>query len=111
MSNCVINLSPDKSSVYKEAFRVLKPGGRLAISDIVATSELPDSVKQDIALLAGCIAGAALIDDIEAMLENAGFTDIRINLKEGSRELIREWTQGGNIADYVVSATIEAKKP
>lgn len=110
MSNCVINLSPDKSSVYKEAFRVLKQGGRLAISDVVATAELPEEVKQDTALLAGCIAGAALIDDIKAMLKNAGFTDIRIEPKEGSRKLIREWAQGTNIADYVVSATIEAKK-
>ncbi len=110
MSNCVINLSPDKNLVYKDAFRVLKRGGRLAISDIVATAELPDEVRQDIALFAGCVAGAALIDEIEAMLRDAGFTDIRIKPKEESRELIREWTKGGNIADYVVSATIEAKK-
>jgi len=111
MSNCVINLSPDKASVYEEAFRVLKRGGRLAINDVVATAEMPEEVKQDLALLACCVAGAALIDDIEAMLKNAGFTDIRINPEEGSRELIREWTKGGNVADYVVSATIEAKKP
>ncbi len=111
MSNCVINLSPDKSKVYQEAFRVLKQGGRLAISDIVATAELPDEVKEDLALFAGCVAGAALIDEIKTMLKGAGFTDIRIKPKEGSREMIREWTQGRNIADYVVSATIEAKKP
>lgn len=111
ISNCVINLSPDKPKVYKEAFRVLKQGGHLAISDVVATAELPDEVKQDLALLAGCVAGAALIDELEAMLEDAGFTDIRIRPKESSREFIREWTQGGNIADFVVSATIEAVKP
>jgi len=111
MSNCVINLSPDKSRVYKEAFRVLKHGGRLAISDIVATAEMPDEVKQDLELFAGCIAGAALIDEIESMLEDAGFTDISIKPKEGSRELIREWTQGKNFADYLVSATVEAVKP
>jgi len=111
MSNCVINLSPDKSSVYKEAFRVLKHGGRLAISDIVATAEMPDEARQDLALFAGCVAGAALVDEIKAMLEDAGFTDIQIKTNESSRELIREWTQGKNFADYVVSATIEAIKP
>jgi SAM-dependent methyltransferase len=111
ISNCVINLSPEKPEVFKEVFRALKPGGRLAVTDIVATAPLPDEVKQDLALFAGCVAGAALIEEIEAMLEDAGFTDIRIRPKEGSRELIREWTQGGNIADFVVSATIEAVKP
>jgi predicted methyltransferase len=107
----VINLSPEKRKVFGDAFRVLKRGGRLAVSDIVATAELPEDVKNDLALHAGCIAGASLISDVEAMLQNAGFRDIRIQPKDESREFIRSWTPGRNIEDYVVSATIEAKKP
>ena len=111
MSNCVINLSPDKLSVYRDAYRVLKPGGRLAISDVVATAPVPNEVKQDLALLSECIGGAALIEDIEAMLEEAGFKDIKVIPKHESRELIREWVPGSNAEDYVVSAYMEAVKP
>jgi SAM-dependent methyltransferase len=111
MSNCVINLSPDKLSVYRDAYRVLKPGGRLAISDIVATSPVPEEVQKDLALLSDCIGGAALIEDIEAMLKKAGFEDIKIIPKQESRELIREWAPGKNAEDYIVSAYIEAIKP
>ena len=73
MSNCVINLSPDKLSVYRDAFRVLKPGGRLAIADIVATAPLPEKVQKDMALVSACIGGAATIDDTKEMLREAGF--------------------------------------
>ncbi len=111
MSNCVINLSPDKQSVYRDAFRVLKPGGRLAISDIVATAQLPENVQQNLALVAACVWGAATIDDTEKMLKKAGFQEIRIKPKDESRELIRKWVPGGNAGDYVVSAYIEALKP
>ncbi len=111
LSNCVINLSPEKHKVFDDAFRVLKSGGRLAVSDVVATAELPEEVKNDLALHAGCIAGASLISDVEAMLQNSGFRDIRIKPKDESREFIRTWAPGRNIEDYVVSATIEAKKP
>ena len=69
MSNCVINLSPDKMSVYRDAYRVLKPGGRLAISDVVATAPLPDDIKNNLALLSACIGGAATIKDTEEMLK------------------------------------------
>ncbi|MHC4642969.1 MAG: arsenite methyltransferase [Planctomycetota bacterium] len=110
MSNCVINLSPDKPSVYKEAFRVLKKGGRLAITDVVATAPMPAHIKESIELHAGCVAGAAQIDELKMMLEDAGFTNIRINPKEGSKEAIREWFPESKIEDYVVSATIEAVK-
>lgn len=111
ISNCVINLSPEKGKVFGEAFRVMKPGGRLAISDVVATVELSGEMKSDLALHSGCIAGAATIADLEAMLHEAGFVNIRITPKAGSREFIREWLPGSGIEDYVVSATIEAVKP
>jgi arsenite methyltransferase len=111
LSNCVINLSPEKHKVFDDAFRVLKSGGRLAVSDVVATAELPEEVKNDLALHAGCMAGASLISDVEAMLRKSGFHDIRIQPKNESREFIRTWAPGRNIEDYVVSATIEAKKP
>jgi len=111
ISNCVINLSPDKKSVFSDSFRVLKPGGRLAISEFVATAELPDSVRQDMALLTGCMAGASSIHELESMLTEAGFTQIRIKPKDESRDFIREWAPGHKIEEYVVSATIEAVKP
>lgn len=113
MSNCVINLSPDKLSVYREAFRVLKPGGRLAISDVVATAKLPQKVQEDLALVAACVGGAATIDETNEMLTEAGFENIRINPNEKSRELIREWDPdtSENAGDYVVSAYIEGTKP
>ena len=113
MSNCVINLSPDKQKVYGDAFRVLKPGGRLAISDVVATAPLPDEIKEDLALLSACVGGAATIDDTERMLAQAGFQEIEIIPKDESRKLISEWVPGKskNAGDYVVSAYIKAVKP
>ena len=113
MSNCVINLSPDKLSVYRDAYRILKPGGRLAISDIVALAPLPEKIQQDLALVSACVGGAATIDDTRAMLAEAGFIDIKIKPKDESRKLISEWTGGDrkNAGDYVVSAYIEATKP
>lgn len=111
MSNCVINLSPDKPQVFREAFRVLKPGGRLAIADVVATAEMPEEMKNDPMLHAGCMAGAELIDDLEAMLEAAGFREIRISPKDESREFIRDWAPGRGVEAYVVSAYIDAVKP
>ena len=111
MSNCVINLSPNKPQVFADALRVLKPGGRLAVSDVVATAPLPAEVKQNQQLHCYCVAGAALIGDIEAMLQAAGFTHVRITPKEASREFIREWAPGSKAEDYVVSANIEAIKP
>ncbi|MBZ0070578.1 MAG: arsenite methyltransferase [Gammaproteobacteria bacterium] len=111
ISNCVINLSPDKPQVFREAFRVLQAGGRLAISDVVATAELPAAVRQDLALYTGCMAGASQIGELEAMLQGAGFVDIRIEPKDTSREFIRDWAPGRRVEDYVVSASIEAVKP
>ncbi len=111
ISNCVINLSPEKPRVFAEAFRVLKPGGRLAISDVVATAELPPEARADLALYTGCMAGASHIDDLEKMLAAAGFTAIAITPKDESRGFIREWAPGRGIEEYVVSAHIQAVKP
>ncbi|MFQ5469296.1 MAG: arsenite methyltransferase [Gammaproteobacteria bacterium] len=111
ISNCVINLSPNKAQVFKDAFRVLKLGGRLAISDVVATVELPEEMRNDEALIAGCMGNASLIEDLEKMISDTGFTDVRIEPKDESKEFIRDWAPGHNVTDYVVSATIEAVKP
>ena len=113
MSNCVINLSPEKLKVYREAFRILKPGGRLAISDIVATAPLPADIQQNLALVSACVGGAATIDDTKGMLQEAGFEGIKITPKDESRKLISQWAPGEskNAGDYVVSAYIEAVKP
>lgn len=111
ISNCVINLSPNKKRVFEETFRVLKPGGRLAISDVVATVELPDEMRNDPQLVAGCMGNASLIDDIESMLHQAGFDNVRIQPKDESREFIRDWAPEHNVTDFVVSASIEGVKP
>jgi arsenite methyltransferase len=110
LSNCVVNLSPDKPRVFREAFRVLRAGGRLSFSDIVAIKPLPAEIQNDIALLSGCVAGAAMVDEIENMLGEAGFQNIRVTPKTESREMISQWAPDSNIGDYVLSATIEAIK-
>ena len=111
ISNCVINLSPDKGRVFDEAFRVLKAGGRLAISDVIASTELPDNIREDLQLYSGCMAGASQLGEIEQMLAASGFTDIRIAPKDESKEFIKDWAPGRGVEDYVLSATIEAVKP
>jgi arsenite methyltransferase len=79
ISNCVINLSPDKSKVFAEAFRVLKPGGKLAVSDIVTDGPLPEAVKQSLSAWAGCVAGAVEAKDYIGMMEAVGFTNVSVN--------------------------------
>jgi len=111
ISNCVINLSPEKQRVFNEAFRVLKPNGRLAIADIVATAPLPDEIKDDWAAYTGCMAGASQITELESMLRASGFKEIKIAPKDSSRSFIREWLPGKRVEDYLLSATIEAVKP
>jgi len=111
ISNCVINLSPNKHQVFCDALRVLKPGGRLAISDVVASAEMPEGMKNDPLLHAGCMAGASLIHELKEMMQAAGFNDIRIAPKDESREFIKDWAPGQGVEDYVLSATIEAVKP
>lgn len=111
ISNCVINLSPEKPRVFKEAMRVLKRGGRLAISDVVASMALPQEIKNDLALYSGCMAGASVIDELEDMLTAAGFEAIRIVPKDNSKDFIKDWAPGRGVEDYVLSAYIEAVKP
>jgi SAM-dependent methyltransferase len=111
ISNCVINLSPDKVQVFRDAFRALKPGGRLAISDIVLTAELPPDMQAEVALYTGCVAGAASVADLAAMLAGAGFSTIRIAPKDASREYIQHWVPGRGVENFIASANIEAVKP
>lgn len=111
LSNCVINLSPDKAAVFQDAFRVLRPGGRLAVADVVATAVLPASFGNDMAALTGCVAGAADVATVERLLAEAGFENIRVTANQESRELIGDWEPGSGIESYVASATIEATKP
>ncbi len=111
ISNCVVNLVPDKEQVFREAFRVLKPNGRLVISDVVNVQPLPSELAADRALICGCIVGAAAPSQIETWLAAAGFTDIRVMVKPESRELIQSWAPGRGIENYVASAIIEGRKP
>jgi SAM-dependent methyltransferase len=111
MSNCVINLAPDKPAVFAEAFRVLAPGGRLAISDVVAIGDLPAAIAADPAAYTGCIAGAASLAELERMIAEAGFKDVRIAVQAQSRALIEAWNQGSGAEHLVASALIEAVKP
>jgi SAM-dependent methyltransferase len=111
ISNCVINLSPRKPQVFREAFRVLGPGGRLAVSDVVQTAPFPDDVRLDPSSVSACVAGAATIDEVESMLTDAGFIEIAIDPKAESEAFIRDWDDDRDPSEYVVSATIEARKP
>lgn len=110
MSNCVINLSPNKQQVFNDAYRILKTGGRLAISDVVSSTELPEEIKNDTVLYSACVSGASSINDLQSMMEQAGFKDIKIEPKDESRDFIKDWAPGSNIEDYVISANIQATK-
>jgi SAM-dependent methyltransferase len=109
LSNCVINLSPNKAAVFGEAFRVLKAGGRLAISDVVMTGQMPASVAASVEAHTGCISGAATVDDLRDWLTDAGFVDVKVVVRPESRAVIGQCLPGAE--DYVASATIEAQKP
>ena len=110
LSNCVINLSPDKQAVFDEAFRVLRPGGRLAVSDVVALKPLPESLRNSPGAYCGCVGGAALVSDVEAMLREAGFSDVCVDIEQSSASLIAEWEPGAGYDAYVRSALISGVK-
>lgn len=111
ISNCVINLAPEKRQVFADTYRVLKPGGRIAISDVVQTAPFPDDIQLNPASLAGCVAGATTVDTLEEMLEDVGFEEIEIGSKSKSSEFISEWDTDRDLSEYLISATIEAHKP
>ena len=122
LSNCVINLSPDKAQVWREIFRVLKPGGKVSVSDLALLQPLPDEVREMAAALVGCVAGAVLVEETRALLEKTGFRSIVLTPKPDYVRRMHEWNdplyekiaktlpEGREMADYVVSLSVEAKK-
>jgi len=108
LSNCVINLSPDKGAVFREAFRVLKVGGRLAISDVVALADMPAELARSVEALTGCVAGSAKVSELETLLRDAGFEDVKISAKPESGAIIAQCMPGAEA--YVASATICGRK-
>ncbi len=123
LSNCVLNLSPDQDSVWQEIARVLRPGGRVSISDMVLLRPIPEALQADVRALVGCIAGAALVDDLKAMVAAAGLIELTLTPKEGAVQamiptddpmaahLLGLLPEGTGPEDYIASLIIAARKP
>lgn len=123
LSNCVVNLSVDKAQVWREVARVLKQGGRVAVSDLALLQPLPEAVVADVEALVGCVAGADLVDTIRADMEAAGLTDIELTSKPEYVEAMTTWQdplykkiiaslpEGAKMSQYVTSLDIAARKP
>ena len=123
LSNCVLNLSPDQAAVWREIARVLKPDGRVSISDMVLLRPIPEDLKADVQALVGCIAGAALVSDLRAMMASAGLVDLALTPKEGALEamlptgdplaehMMTLLPEGTSPGDFVASLVITARKP
>jgi SAM-dependent methyltransferase len=111
LSNCVINLVPDKAQAFREAFRILRPGGRIAISDVVTTAPLPPELRAAVDAYTGCVSGAAAVDELHDYLGAAGFVDVEVAVREESRAVIADWFPGTGAEKYVASASIEARRP
>jgi SAM-dependent methyltransferase len=110
ISNCVINLCPDKTRVLTEVHRVLRHGGRLAVADIVALAPLPCEVADDLALYAGCVAGAVTVDELSVALHKAGFKSVRIVIRDKSEKLIRAWAPSRGLERCVAAVNVTAIK-
>ena len=122
ISNCVINLSPNKSQVWQEIARVLKPGGRACISDLALLKPLPEAVRESVEALVGCVAGAALVDDIREMVNSAGLALLEFTTSANYMDQMSEWSDplyrdiasklpaGTKASDFVANLSMVARK-